>query len=285
MKQNLPDELTNELDPNMKVGETKRIQHLDGGCSRGKDACLSITRTTDGWWYNCFRCELAGFISCQRTPKETKTAIDRLRHTKGGFKAIPKITLPTDYCRMDQVCKAPALAYTWLYDGGLLKSDITEHDIGWSNQYQRVIIPVYKTCVFFPTKFVDKDLIGWIGRDVQDKGAKYLTNKQEDWDRIYFTCPSKNAIDKAVIIEDCLSAIKINRLTDYSTVALLTTYMPKQDFFNLPTNVVVWLDGNMAKRSKDYAMKMRSYGKNARHLVTDLDPKNVSDKEIIKKLK
>jgi hypothetical protein len=190
--------------------------------------------------------------------------------------ALPEDIVPLDYS------KVPAAAAAWCYKGNVTDDDINEHSIGWSAVYNRVVIPIYKTGIL-PTKNV-ANLAGWIGRDVfydydKSTGAKYIIRKINMDDRIYFTINKDS--DKLVIVEDVLSAIRVSREKQVNTLALLNTHIPPELMQELRRyHLHVWLDSNVYAKSIRFVRQCIALGGRASVIRTDLDPKDVDQKEL-----
>lgn len=275
------------IDPHLKVNDSFKMKHLyksDGTpCSKDKDAALSVKRVYNGWLYKCHRCQAEGFISDkQKSPRDTLSMIEALRSKP--IKAKRFATLPYDYVplinardRMD----VPVAAYHWLWQYDLRSSDLIKHEIGYSKAYRRVIIPVKRPG--------HTQLLGWIGRELdfddkekrkEAKVPKYLTYKSQLVKRLYFMIRG-GVDDIVVLVEDVISAIKINKFTDLSTIALLGTYMDEEVLKQLQgKKVYVWLDGDAFQKAVSYVERLSQLGVEARVVHTLKDPKDHREDQI-----
>jgi len=225
----------------------RRIRHkkkADGtNCSVGKDKAMVISKRFDKWIYYCFRCEMYGEVSFDKnTPKITMGLSKRIKH-KEYIKEQKEIHLPFDYVPLTHKDGTKA-ARNWLWGYGIGSGTWQEYKIGWSNAYQRVIVPL----------FDGKELQGYVARDVTfipnkekvlQKVPKYLMKTKDKENRKFFTCFDP-AADTVVIVEDILSAIKIKMCSDYSitTLALLNSSLDVDYIYKHFKGMAIklWLD-------------------------------------------
>jgi hypothetical protein len=285
--------ILNAIDGYVTNGKVLRLKHTHkkngSECTNpNKDACLVATRNRDGWRWYCHRCHESGFISDKTmSPADVTARLKSIKERKIRHKEeVEFISLPHDSIWMGTVeaqGKVPWGAFKWFWDVGLNTDDIKNASAYWSPRYQRVILPIYgKT-------FHQKRLIGWVGREVEcktkeereEKGiAKYLTQKIEGKDRLLFRIEGEKS-DKVVIVEDMLSAIKINKFTQYTTIALLTTHIDNQTIINLKDKkIVIWLDGDMKSKMVDYVTKFSGFGIDIKMKHTAMDPKKYNSLQI-----
>lgn len=295
-KENIRKVILKAIDPCINIGDTFRLLHeyrLDGSpCSLNKDPALSITRTKDGWTYFCHRCKTQGFIAEEdKSPKEVDSMIKRLQNPHPTI-ALARVVLPHDFVPIckdfdTQTCDfmegpIPIKAYRWLWKYVLSEEDIDKFNIGWSDLYNRVIIPIYEYGQFGDTHA--RKLVGWIGRelDCQDKEerrakkvAKYITRKNKKEDRILFFAPGKGAFAETyVIVEDIISAIKVQKATGMTVVALLSSHVSSELMKKCQgRRVYIWLDRDMLAKAIGYTTRFKQFGINASVVKTLKDPK------------
>jgi len=289
----IPQWLEDETKGIFVVGYTKRIMHPlreDGTeCSAshgsGAEAC-SIYRKECGWYVHCFRCGLSAFYSDGwGDPASVKRKLKQIK-SEPENESVAVVQLPEDFMLMQSVdSPVPINAWQWLWNGGLEDEDIFKYGIGYSPSYNRVIIPCRTYGFLMPTKVYVHKLLGWIGREVQYKSKaertlhncmKYLTKKSEAVKHLMFMAPSTTM--RVILVEDALSAIRINRATGFMVIALLTTYIPKKLMHKLQGHqVTVWLDGDMMAKSIGYVTQMNRLGIKAKYCITPKDPKNYND--------
>lgn len=280
----------------MQPGENRRIMHefnKDGDpCSQGKDPCMNIHRTTSGLKYYCHRCEEGGFITMNKlSPMETleltKMIIKRKEIDNELLDmSVDNLDVPDDCvsvinCSKDGVSTwnstaVPWVAIHWLWSAGYMLPDEIEFEIYWSSSYNRLI---------FPIRDPGGALLGWVGRNVDQSGPKYMTRKQgSKKDRLLYVV--EGTTDRIVFTEDIVSALKVNAATGYTTVALLTTALSFSIVKRYKgSELFLWLDGDMMTKSIKRLMRMTSLGYYMHSVRTRLDPKEYTPQEIIEHLK
>lgn len=277
-----------------KGNEQFRIRHKlkkDGSiCTPiSKDAAMVITTLRRGVKYYCHRCNEYGWINYDDSPQSVIKQIEHRTHeneqilydrhcTRGN-----NITLPNDIIKMTYEdymspppdSPIPTNGYLWFKKYGLLKKNIfNKLNVGWSPIFNRVIIPVHSYYSFnsiYPSK-----LVGWIGRcvsnPVPEHVSKYTSFMDKSQRQYYIRTNIKSKI--IIIVEDALSAIKVNEATTYITLALLNAAVPDTLFDRIKDfKVGVWLDYNMKDRSFRAVNRMRNFGIDAFQIVTQKDPK------------
>jgi hypothetical protein len=296
MNQNIPSWLEPHIEGIYMPGYEARIVHPyreDGtqcshGIGTGAEAC-GIWRKPNGWYVHCFRCGFAGFFSDgYGDPKQVKAMLERIK-AEPQFEAVAQVQLPEDFIKMVSVdSPVPMAAWKWLWDAGLEDADIIRYEIGYSFAYDRVILPCRNYAILQPSGEYTHKLLGWVGREVKYKTkeerklhgcVKYLTKKSQAVKHLMFMAPSTS--DRVVLVEDVLSAIRVNRATGYTAMALLTTFIPRKLMYKLRNKqVTVWLDGDMMAKSIGYATQMNTLGIKASYCVTPKDPKDYNDIDI-----
>ncbi len=281
---NLPSELLEALDSSMMVGEKKRITHEV--CSKGKDACLSITRANAGWFYRCFRCgdDFSGFISAvNMSPQDTIAYMKRLESKP--VETVPRVDLPDDFRPIGEKHYYHIDARIWLREYGITNKLMKKYNIGWSKRYFRVIFPVYKSVILYPSKDIAHKIVAWQGRNIYEvipgQKPKWFLKKPKNIKRVYYECYAPES-DKVVLVEDLVSAIKVHEATGYNTIALLTTYVSKELMMRLlKYKVFIWLDADMHTKSLGYSNTMNQLGIKT-HAIIDhtKDPKEYSKEKI-----
>jgi hypothetical protein len=98
---------------------------------------------------------------------------------------------------------------------------------------------------------------------------------------------------RLVLVEDCISAIKISRQapampvlgSDLSLSKLKRLERALGTFLGASRRVVVWLDGNMYEKAQRMARRLQMLGVEAEAVYTELDPKEYDDETILGILK
>lgn len=291
---NVPSEVLEVINMGyLGVGDNMRVKHAlrkDGTpCSADKDTCMVVARSDVGYKYYCHRCQLGGVVfNDNLSPSQTQQRMEeRETISKPKLEGKDVISLPNDCIPMwlpSRAKEIPARAHMWLFDYGVNRSLIRRHKIAWSPYYKRVIIPIYTTGLWGDT--VAKKLIGWIGRDVDYKKGKsrlpkYLTKRMHDYkDRLYYECTTANS-NTMVIVEDAISAIRVHAATGYNTLALLTSTLPHSLMRRLYNyRIILWLDGDMMKKSINFTTKFQQLGYKIKSLCTTVDPKAYENRRI-----
>lgn len=277
----IPAEVLEAVGKSFTQGDSFRMHHKyrSNGtvCTTpDKDPAMTVTRVSNAWVFHCHRCHISGSISDNRlAPGSTRKKLKALR-------ALPihedsaKITLPHDFDQMTErgeEADIPWDAYHWMWRFGITSKEFLKFHIGYSQLYQRVIIPLYEYAEV--GNDTARKLVGWIGRNTlhtkSSKEPKYITRAQKG-KRRFFIAPGVPGT--VVICEDCISAIKISMATGYMAVALLNTSVSDDLMRQMRgRKIFLWLDGDMLAHSVKTVQRMRQLGLNAKHIHTPKDPK------------
>lgn len=284
----LPSNLIDAIDNKFRVGDSFRLIHektQEGNpCSNDKDPCLVVTRYKDCWKWYCHRCSEHGILfDNNMSPVDvTKRLSKNVAQTKHNT-VVKQIALPLPcYPMWEKHAEIPYEAYHWLWSIELDNKDMEKHMVVWSPDYRRVIFPIYKEVKSGGNTSVH-DLIGWVGREVdcktkeerkEKKVAKYLTQKQKGEARLFYKV--EGSLRGTVIVEDILSAIKVNKLTDLTAISLLNTSIDDDLISALreEQKVYVWLDGDMKSKVVRYTNRFNTLGIKAHSVMTTKDPKD-----------
>ena len=190
-----------------------------------------------------------------------------------GYKEPPVVTIQSIRDRIykeevihddpDSVCldyDIPTVPRRWLLKYGITEQESTDNGIGWKKDEQLLVLIQHNG--FYQ------------GRNFKDTGPKYLTRGKP-----ILTFYGEG--DILVVVEDVLSAIKVARVT--ASMPLLGSHMPTE----WATIVCkrfregrIWLDKDKAKESLKMARMLRERGLDCSSIITDLDPKEYSTREI-----
>jgi len=247
-----------------------RYKHI--ACSKGKDSCLIVTRFPTHWKYMCHRCGVSGVRVIDNASPIEVVKIWEANKNKGS-QIVKEVVLPNDFTN-----KIPDVGMVWLMKYDISHDEIIKYNIGYSNSYKRIIFPIYE----------DNKLIYWQGRNTDSNDTskpKWINVKQTGRSNIYFKSADDDS-SKIVIVEDILSAIKVGRIT--TSYALLGSYIPDSLILSLSTipkvHVHLWLDGDKRLYAINSAMRMRNYGMTTHVHITERDPKELTEEEIIEKI-
>lgn len=260
----------NLFDPAMPLNHPGRHRH---DCSNKTDRPLIVTRTPKGWKWYCHRCGEKGFRSIANlSPAEFK----KWREQPVAERQVAEqVELPRDFTR-----EIPPEGMAWLHKAGLTREDIQTIRAGYSSVMHRVILPVYK----------DGELVYWQGRGLQGpfepgRNPKYMNVKARGRKDVYFIYrPAAADEDRAVLVEDILSAVRVGRALGVTTYALLYAYVPNDLILKLSKRyirIIVWLDPDKSGYMARMVNKWRSFGIDLVAVYTDKDPKEYTDDQII----
>lgn len=232
--------------------------------------------TGSGTVQYCHNCGYKNFIPTKnRTPLETAKYIQRITTEKEQLDLVKDIRLPRDFSN-----NIPRLALVWLRKYGITDYEISSFGIGWSEHYQRLILPVYQNAklVYYQSRTF---------KPITKDNPKYLNIKQSGAKNIFFTrgWDMTKPIDSLCIVEDILSAIKVGRYMP--TLALLGSYFPVElnPLYRLCNKVLIWLDMDKYKEAIAQATKINAIsGKPVYVISTPLDPKENKDDDIKHKI-
>jgi hypothetical protein len=187
---------------------------------------------------------------------------------------LENVSLPNDAAfNYSPTCLA------WVSKYGISVSELVANKVYWSNEKQQLIFTFWGN---------PGELLCWQARNfgAWAKTKYYTRGKPEHLLPIFF--PSANATAPLVVVEDCISAIKISRYT--ASMPVLGSDLSPAKLKRLASvleasrGIVVWLDGNMYHKAQRIASRLQMLGVEARAVYTELDPKEYTDDEIKKKL-
>jgi DNA primase len=228
-----------------RAGTQVAINHLN--CPAGVDSKrrLYIKRTDDAVLVYCHHCSGHAVRSTRKGVRSVETIKRLLADAEEHERVVSTVELPFDVNYRIEAW--PVEAQAWLYKYAINSSDVADYSICYSETWNRVIIPVYDA----------GRLVFWQGRKVADTGPgpKYISVRSSK--KPMFATYSRNVLPKStgrklVVVEDCLSAIRIARDTCADAIALLGTTAPSDlvAFAKRYPHVIVWLDDDDAGRTK-----------------------------------
>ena len=201
-------------------GETAHVHHCKEGHNNDR---LYISNKEDCYLFYCHHCGSKG--------KLDKHLKHYHRHVTP--KAKPKYVSanPPEDAEF-KVMHWPVKAIAWLAKAKLNVKQIEQQGMWWSEKLQRVGIPV-----------VANGYQGFIARNIDAHGAKYLVKRKDDQKFIFRRRPKKDS-RTVVIVEDALSCIRLS-YAGYNAVALQGTSLTDTMLSYLLDhydNFIVWLD-------------------------------------------
>ena len=178
------------------------------------------------------------------------------------------IGLPLDY-----TTDLPDVVKTWLDNYGLTDAEVYRYKLGWSDEMERLIFPVY----------VEDTLVFWQGRSFNMSnplysGPKHITRGKSS-DILHIL--GDNMLDTVICCEDMISAIKIARIrpawclfgSNLSTEAL-------ERASRLFRRLGVWLDRDKAEYALKTVLRASVFFDEVFPIITEKDPKWYSTKQL-----
>ena len=236
-----------------------------------------------GWHYHCHSCGstpggLSGFCSTEikSAPSETLTQLNELLDSPAHNIITSELVLPDD---MTDDLPPIAIRYMLKYD--LSDFEIGLSRFGWSQQLDRLIMPVYDS----------EELIYWQGRnlgEVTPARPKYKNIWQAGSSDIFAKFIRRDRglglidEDTVVLVEAIVSAVKLSRHVD--CIALLGSYIPNAILrhVNRYARVLIWLDPDKVEASVRASIRLGMLtGGPIKPVLSDKKPKQYNDKEII----
>ena len=252
-----------KLAQSLATGSKTRIQH---DCGSGKAAI--VNNLPKGYSVYCNRCGHKDFIwKGQRTFKE----IMEQRHNdlKDAASIRGSTQLPSDF-----TLEIPPEAMLWLLKASITPYIARANRIGWSKRYQRVVLPVYNNniLVFYQMRAIHKH-----------QTIKYLNPSVDRAKIAYWVIPHSHVgnLSRIVITEDILSAIRVGKHTPAVSMLGTKISIEQAEQVSRYTRATTWLDPDVA--GIQGAGKMRrtlGLAMYADNIITKVDPKNLTDREI-----
>lgn len=190
-------------------------------------------------------------------------------HSKSSYKppTIEKqVEIDTYPLPQDVEPTIPAKALDWLKKFHITYKDIIANQILWSEYRQLLIFPYDNA---------------WQGRYFGNdpKHPKWFSRGKLD-DIIHIKGLT-NESEKVILVEDILSCIRVGKFVP--TVCLFGSHVSSAKLARLKhvgSSYVWWLDYDKRDDAHRQALRAHSLGYNTSVIVTELDPKEYSDKEI-----
>lgn len=232
-------------------------------CGSGEK--LSVNHSHKDYWCFCYRC---GFTDREYKGKQTLAELQKIQELNKAAEQPLQLELPYDYST-----DIPLEGRLWLYAAGLTEEQWRRHNIGYSRVLERVILPVYSA---------EGDLIWLQCRAVHyGQSPKYIQPARDRSTIMFSVSPDREDRDRVVLVEDILSAIRVGK--HIPTVSLLGTKITTAQAAVLGdySRVTTWLDSDVAGRRGAYKIrKTLGLVTEVDNVVTEVDPKELSDKEI-----
>jgi len=264
------------LHPEFKELEDGQQVHVNHpNCPSGADRKGRLFVKRDGVHLigYCHHCAQSGRWSLGRQSFIRKRAKDRTVH---------KLRLPNDMRYELSDCHVKA--NVWFAKYGITMEERRHYGFGWSDNWKRAILPIWQ----------GGEMIAFQARRLldHDQGPKYLTRKQEGWDRPFFTAGWGEHLDfgTMVVVEDMLSAVKVGRFA--TATAILNAQLGETTMAGIlrykPNRVLVWLDDDnpaVRESQRKLARRITPYADVTKITGVGADPKELSDEQIVQLLR
>lgn len=228
---------------------SKFIRHLPCPKCRSRD---NLGEYEDHFY--CFGCQY------YKTKQDLDTLRKRMQKSKSPSNVIDSSMLNTTE-------ELPQVAMKWLLSYGITPDEIYKYNFQWCTDNGTLIL--LNTGTY------------WQGRSFKSFGPKYLSNGAKP-----LTTYGKSAT--IILVEDILSAIKISRLQQVCSAPLLGSSLATHFESRLVDEyeeVYVWLDRDKAKNAVKIKNRLKGLGLKSKAIITPLDPKEYTTKEIEQWLK
>jgi hypothetical protein len=190
------------------------------------------------------------------------------------------------YLPEDSSPGAEAEGWVWTNSFGILLPELIQKKVKWSSRRKQILFCFYDN---------EENLLLYQARNFHTlaKQKYYTGGKPEEVLPIYYCkkedsgkeTTTKVCGPRLVIVEDCLSAIKIARQSDSMPVLGSDLSLTKLNrLARLYGAFTVWLDHDMFHKAQRICRRLEALGCSANAVWTELDPKCYNDEEISKVL-
>jgi hypothetical protein len=235
-------------------------------CGSGEK--LSVNNSIKSYWCNCYRC---GFTDTEFKGKQTLAELQKIEELNKQAEEIDlPMELPNDYTK-----EIPLEGRLWLYKAGITESVWRKYSIGYSAKLERVVLPVFDS---------EGKLVWYQCRALQHgQKPKYIQPSRDRSGVMFYAGHDSSIRKRAIVVEDILSAIRVGE--HIATYSLLGTKITTEQATELGKyeTVTTWMDPDFAGRQGAYKIRRSlSLLTNVSNIVTDKDPKELSNKELLK---
>lgn len=249
----------------LRVGTHSRIDCPQCGWGTGTKAAILNHNIKD---YSCY-CNACGLVRKQTKGKLSLAEIRQLKEMEEAARKPLKLVLPDDY-----TLEIPEIGRQWLYKCGLSPSYWARLGIGWSEFYQRVVLPVYnheRELVWYQLRAVHE---GQKPKYIQPSAAKNCV----------YEVPKIPRPTTAVVVEDIASAARINLLPLHiAAYAVMGTSLTPRQLMTITQHqrVYTWFDPDKAGRAADKKVrKALGLWTDVKSINSYADPKKLSNYEL-----
>lgn len=212
-------------------------------------------------------------FSC-RTYWPAPMSITNIKNKMNDNYKLDVATLDIDTSNFTHVI--PPLPRQWLNKYGITDAEINHFQIYWNPQTHSLGFPVFDsgTLVFTNERYFGPD----------PNQPKYKAHGPKD--RYFRVVGNKNTPESCILVEDMVSAIKVGRFA--TCLPLWGVNLPDKALKWLSgrfKHVRVWLDMNKASTAIGMAAKLSQVIPDVRTIITELDPKEYTNTQLINLLK
>lgn len=216
-----------------------------------------------GSWY-CFSCGRSGRDFSAFLPGNLTDGGSCGRGVERSILTLPD-DISTDYSEE---------VLSWVFKYNVRVEELLKHNVKYSQWRNQLIFTWYSE---------DNELLGYQARNFHPSAKqKYFTQGSiNDLIPTYYYRDAHLPTDCLVLVEDCLSAIKIARLSD--AMPCLSSDLPRDKLKRLARlykRFKVWLDSDMYHKAQRIAKRLQLLGCEADVIWTQDDPKCYSCDEL-----
>lgn len=181
----------------------------------------------------------------------------------------PKIiSLPADSSKT-----IDAKALNWLAEYGIIRQEIIDNDLRWSDNLQSLIFPIRS----------GGDLLAWTARNFHpnDKEPKWRHSRADFQNILHILGWREHGDKPIVLVEDIVSAIVVSRVA--RACCLFGSTIPLRHLTrlrHLTKKMFIWLDGDKYREAITYSRRPAFMGLETQVIFTELDPKQHSEGDI-----
>jgi len=160
----------------------------------------------------------------------------------------------------------PPKALSWLSRYHITWQDIIDNNILWSESKKLLVFPLDNA---------------WQGRYFGDHPTHPKWFNQGELDDLLYIKGKITQDNTIILVEDIVSSIRVAKLTPSIALFKAKISIPKLNQLKEFNNTICWwLDKDKQKEAAKQAIRASSLGINIKLIVTELDPKCYTEKEI-----
>ena len=249
---------------NLPVGHKARTNCEQCGNNNNS---VTINHYFDKFTYYCYAC---GHVEVRSKGRLTLAELTRLKelNEQAAQYTDDTISLPVDFT--DDI---PLAGRLWLYSGGISPTVWKQYGIGFSPSLGRVVLPVYD----------NTGRLQWYQCRAVNKGQspKYIQPSADKSSVVFESHTETNDSKSIIIVEDILSAIRVGKHHKSASILGTKVSVKHINHFAKYSKVVTWLDSDGAGQKGAYSVrKSLSLITEVSNIVTELDPKKLTDEQI-----